>query len=476
LPVYRAVTDDAGKFLIEGIASGSYLLSAKRAGFIPGLFGARGQNKVGIQLTLNQGEVVRGIKVFLTPQAEVSGRVVDEDGEPTAGVLVAAVAWAGPLSQLEAARFARPQATSATDDRGEYRLSGIAPGKFVLCVVPPLELRSTIVEKDGGRLGYVPFYAPDTLLLEQASLLDVAPGSVVSGNQITLFRTDVSRVSGQVVDATGRPVRDYSLLALPAQNRSPLVAPILLTRGPEGKFSLDGMPPGSYHVLIRAQHAQQEVGALEQLDLGRGPIEDFRVAVLPTLQVRGRFIVDGRFTAPPPGLAVTLTGDPPLPPITAYPDESGAFELSGLFSGTYRVTIGGLKLHYLEDIYLGEQTILGQSFQLANSASQMLVRLASGGGHVSGTLTKEGEAVAGSLCLIPTAGHLRVWPLIRQALADQRSLFEFSHVRPGSYYLLSTSTARCDSLISLEALDAKSVKRIDISTGSTEKVELNHEE
>lgn len=86
-----AVTDAEGRFLFQNAEPGSYLLSAERTGFLRMEYGARSASSAGAPLTLAAGQRLRDLEFKLTPQGVITGRVVDEEGEPLAGVEVAAM-------------------------------------------------------------------------------------------------------------------------------------------------------------------------------------------------------------------------------------------------------------------------------------------------------------------------------------------------------------------------------------------------
>ena len=75
-------TDAEGRFSLEGIEPGSYLLLAQRIGYLDQGYGAPAPQLVGPPLNLNAGETLRDVTFKLTPQSLLYGKVVDEDGDP----------------------------------------------------------------------------------------------------------------------------------------------------------------------------------------------------------------------------------------------------------------------------------------------------------------------------------------------------------------------------------------------------------
>jgi len=79
---YSVSTDGSGSFSLRDIEPGSYRLTAARNGFVPATYGARGPLRSGTFLGVGRGAQIKDIEFKLTPQAVVTGRIVDEDGEP----------------------------------------------------------------------------------------------------------------------------------------------------------------------------------------------------------------------------------------------------------------------------------------------------------------------------------------------------------------------------------------------------------
>ncbi len=84
------------------------------------------------------------VKLQLVQQATITGRVLDDDGDPIGGVTVQAVgrSW----GQGGKAHY-YPTGRATTDDTGAYRIASLSPGKYYVMAEDPREQRMGLNEK-----------------------------------------------------------------------------------------------------------------------------------------------------------------------------------------------------------------------------------------------------------------------------------------------------------------------------------------
>lgn len=130
----RQVSDDRGRFVFSDLAAGSgYTLQATKAGYVNGVYGQAVMFGPTGRITLAAGEWFPTANIALWKPGAISGRVVDEANEPVVGAYVRALARV----MISGAPQLLAGVTTRTDDRGEYRLSGLAPGHYVVVVPSP---------------------------------------------------------------------------------------------------------------------------------------------------------------------------------------------------------------------------------------------------------------------------------------------------------------------------------------------------
>lgn len=150
----RTVTDPKGRFLFRDLApSTKYYIRASHVGYAPARYGASAPRIIPdsmsdleittaddiVTINLAADQWIGDLQVKLWRLGNITGRVLDERGEPVVGVAVrgfSTMLIAGH-SQFVAGDVA------TTDDRGEYRLANLMPGKYAVSL---LSVQSTVLD------------------------------------------------------------------------------------------------------------------------------------------------------------------------------------------------------------------------------------------------------------------------------------------------------------------------------------------
>lgn len=132
----RGILSDAGgHFVLRGLPAGTWLITARRAGFVESFYGAATPNGEGKSITLAEGGRFGDAKIRLWKLAAIGGTVVDDAGDPVIGLQVRAF-----KRNLVAGRwrfgeyYSNIKYGARTDDRGVYRISDVEPGEYVVAV------------------------------------------------------------------------------------------------------------------------------------------------------------------------------------------------------------------------------------------------------------------------------------------------------------------------------------------------------
>ena len=126
---YRLQTDAIGHFAVRKMEPGMYVVSAVADGYAEQVFKVHEKYMPADAFRLRPGQQRDDIVIRLPRASVLAGRVIDEHGEPVPGSLVQVLQY-GPAGAQR--KMLLPVTGTKTDDRGEYRVFGLLPGRYYL--------------------------------------------------------------------------------------------------------------------------------------------------------------------------------------------------------------------------------------------------------------------------------------------------------------------------------------------------------
>jgi hypothetical protein len=311
-----ARSDFAGHFRISipESARDRGVVSVSRTGYLP----------TSVPLPAAASADLVNMRIPLTPEAIVSGRVVDADGFPATGSLIQVARFLPPNSPVRLQTLGM----TAIDDLGEYRIGGLPAGRYLV------QLAFGPVTDWDSRYS-TEFYG-GSLTPENATPVEVKAGEMLKGIDLHLKRREGVTVSVRVQapEAWGKLDR----LSVTAVNDFRFSRPGVAL--PDGTFVLRHMPPGNYDISVGANAAvlQRQVSIRRPIEVGAADIPEVLVNLDPALgvEVSGQVLADG---APPKctyalGLR-TIQGIP----IGANSKPDGTFSIAGVKPGHYTLAV-----------------------------------------------------------------------------------------------------------------------------------------
>jgi protocatechuate 3,4-dioxygenase beta subunit len=285
------MTDGDGRYEIKGLPAEIYMINVSKPNYVRASWGAERVEGPGKRITLADGQVLEKIDVQLSRAGVVTGKVVDEFGDPVTDVFVTAMHYQyiqGSRRLVQAGRG------GATNDIGEYRVYGLTPGQYFISAT----LRSfTGPNSDSGdRSGYAPTFYPGTGNVADAQRLTLAPGQTTSGINLTLLPIQTARIRGTAFDADGRPMSNMMINVMQRVGATMIGnsgAAVL----PDGKFTLM-LTPGDY--LLRLMGPGVNDSAPTPLTVSGGDIDNLEVMVTRPSAIRGRIVFTESATAAGP--------------------------------------------------------------------------------------------------------------------------------------------------------------------------------
>ncbi|MBI3401735.1 MAG: carboxypeptidase regulatory-like domain-containing protein [Acidobacteria bacterium] len=296
------LTDGEGRYDLNDLPAGAYTVTATKANYVRAAWGEQRPEGPGKRITLADGQKLDNINITLTRAGVVTGKIVDEFGDPVTDVFVSAMRYA----YVQGSRRLMPSGRSGpTNDIGEFRLYGLSPGQYYISAT----LRNLGVLTDtSDRVGYAPTFYPGTGNVAEAQRLTIAPGQTVTGINLTLLPIQTAKVSGTVLDAEGKPVLAAMVAVMPPSVAMPIPSVMSPVR-PDGKFTLNGMTPGDYTLRVTGANGET---AYADVSVSRGDVNDVQLVVAKPSTIRGRVV----FTP----AAADAPKPPPIQVIAVRPD------------------------------------------------------------------------------------------------------------------------------------------------------------
>ncbi len=334
------LTDEQGRFELRELAGGRYTLTASKGGFITLQYGQRRPGEPGTPVDLAAGRTIEKLVIGLPRGSVITGRLVDEFGEPLTGAQVQVLrhVWVSGARTLQPAGGA-----DRTDDQGTYRIFGLQPGEYLVTAT----LRDERPMLRGGAAadlpdsGYAPTYFPGTSSIGDAQKVVVGLGEEVSGVGFGLSLTRLATVSGRVLAAPGYE-GGVQVVAVPVEG--PRLTQTLRgtqTRN-DGTFDMRGVPPGRYRLQAMAWGAAGDGGltGATTITVNGSNLEGLTIALAPAPVIAGVVQTDTNQTAGLRPAQVRITPLPVTP--TAVPMGRGGRGAGGRANDDFTFQVAGL--------------------------------------------------------------------------------------------------------------------------------------
>jgi hypothetical protein len=487
-PPRTASTSNDGRYEFRDIPPGRYTLRVQRSGYLALNYGQRRPGEQARPLEIADKEVVEKVDFALPRMGIISGRVLDELGEPIVGVTV----WALRTRYFDGRRKLVPTGGSArTDVTGQYRLLSLLPGDYI---VMGTTRETWPLDSDPKQVfAYAPTYFPGTSTPAVARRVKIGLGRETPGIDFGLVPGRTSKVSGNATSASGLPLAGETVTMLqdiagPTVSMGSSVASTKVAG--DGTWTLSNVPPGEYRLSIRtpARGSQPAQEGHLTINVAGADLEGLSLVAGSGGTVRGEVATDDG--SPLPAGFDRMQVRPPFNPgsrtITSLPSpdngrvrSDGSFEVQGVFSDSV-LSIGPLTADWtLKAIEVEGRDIADYPLPIEHGATLSGVRivLTSRPTTIRGVLRDEKQNPAEGTVIVFAEDSAK-WRdgsrVIRATRPDQRGLFTFKGLPAGDYLLVALDYVQDGQWNDPEFLDGLKARaeRVAIADAESKQVDL----
>jgi hypothetical protein len=282
------MTDEEGRYELKQLPAGRITLMASKGGYVSLQYGQRRPLQPGQPIEIADGQVIEKLDFALPRGGVITGQVLDEFGDPVTGAFVQAVRYQFFNGQR---RLIPAAGGIQTDDRGDFRMFGVAPGDYYVSAT--LRLGFTPGVSD-DRFGYAPTYYPGTPVSSEAQRINVGIGQEVAGIVIQLVPARTMTISGIARGGDGRPLANVPIMMIQRADDGGSAFGGFggsSTRA-DGTFTVGNVAPGSYTIQARSITNPSEMASTD-IVVGSADIAGLVLTVTRGATARGRIRIDG---------------------------------------------------------------------------------------------------------------------------------------------------------------------------------------
>jgi hypothetical protein len=343
LPESRVTLSRAdGRYEFTRLPAGSYFLSASHTGYATQAYGEKRGTPAPV--ALGDGQALTSLDFPLPPAGVIAGRILDEDDRPFAGATVDALVPRIEQGQPTLAAVA----TTESDDRGEFRLTGLPAGPYYVSAFDPAFAH---VGDETGPLRYAATYYPGVAAPDRATAVTVTPGvePPPGGISFVLKMVRPARVSGRITApnqarlASGTVILTHGTTALTVPSQDSMIFP-------DGTFTFSNVLPGRYEIRARGELAPGGTAhfATLRLLIEGSNVANLEMALLPGALISGQLAFEPVRTAVPPSIdgvrvrAPLTDGSTFGDALTGEVQPNFSYTIRGVMAGSHFLSVEGL--------------------------------------------------------------------------------------------------------------------------------------
>lgn len=496
-------TDEKGHFEFADLAPSTYYLRAAHTGMV--MKGAQSGNTQLIRLQAGRSQ---NLSLIMLPGGAITGRVLNEEGEPMQNVSVAAMRYVYTIAGRRLTEAKR----ATSDDKGEYRLFSLKPGSYLLMADTT---RSSFEEGSVSmalgthqRAGaakqdqkiYAPTYYQNESSPEQASTIVLKPGDETQAN-FALVRIAGHHISGKISGVATPKSADKpeqsGCFVMARRPGSPFPVAYALVVDKDSTFDLGPIVPGKYTISAVQSESEGTVTGSRDVVLSSTDVTGVNLSLhAGSTQIRGVIRAEGDSKLDYSKLFVVFMPvadtDPESVDIgegfgngagSAEVAKDGSFKLDVEPSTkAYQVVLSarssGLEDWFTNKILFAGKDVVESGLKITDAEQRTVeVVVSDKGAMIEGTVL-DGEKKPfpnAEVIALPSDPKLRRrYALLQKTTADQQGHFKLRGVRPGEYIALALEDPQEQPFMEDQFLKKNSaqVQTVKAEAGAKQKLEL----
>jgi hypothetical protein len=454
-------TTAQGGFEFKDLPAGRYTISATRPGFLRVQYGQRRPGEPGRAVVLADGQRLETVDMSLPRTGWITGRIVDELGDPLAGVSIYPAQW----KYFRGKRRLVPVSEGGigfnqTDDTGQFRLTNLEPGEYF--VLAYTRTTWTVDDKPTERIGYLPTYSGGTANPTEAARIKVGVGQEAPVGDIAMVPGKVASLSGMATYSNGMPLAGESInltQEFSGPGRSSSFGMAGTKVNPDGSFTLKNLAPGEYRLSIRGPGDKEHPpeGVTLTVSVAGEDLTGVMLVAGSGGTLNGRVISDTGAPIPLPEQSRMRVFARPVDPTMTYQSigdqdngrvkDDWSFEVKNVF-GLNRLSISPLPTGWaVRSVDVGGKDYADVPLDLRGGIQldNVTIVLSKTLPRVQGALLDpSGQPTDGSVLLFPedSAKWGEDARLVRSARPDVTGTFEFRNTIPGAYLIAALEYVR----------------------------------
>jgi carboxypeptidase family protein len=433
------LTGDDGKFEFDGLPAGKYSLNGAKRGFISASYDQHEQFSTAI--VTGAGLDTETLLLRLAPAAVITGKVLDEFGEPVRRAMVTLYRddHSNGVDQIRQSR------ASQTDDLGAYELGPLMPGTYFVsasgkpwyAIHPNSEARGARAENTAVDrsldVAYPMTYYADVTDADSATPILIQGGERaqvdIHLNPVPalhlLFHVPRDDQHGINFPQLQQPTFDGSTSVQGTGGQ--VVSP--------GLLEITGIPAGRYNVRMGGQGSGVQINSVDFNKDGE-EVDTSHAEALSSVNVSVR--IAGENTLPAQ-MKVGLRSGRREIVASQELNTKGEAELQQVPAGKYEVMVwGASKPYFVSRIAASGGEVSGRMIAVAAGSSPSISLTLTGSSvEVRGTVMLAGKPFAGAMVVLVPKNPEIDRDLFRRDQSDLDGTFTLREVIPGSYTVLA---------------------------------------